>query len=161
MLLAMCLFVKDCTLYNIKDVAQSVLAKCNVSDDNYTKSVGIEQIVDIMIPSDPNFIIKYLDEMPSDDDSDDDFDGYISEDDSILADSSTLSSSNSSSTLSSGSSSSSNSSSTLTNQLTPNFSSGSSLPFLAISGGPLQNSTSDQCSSSSQASGTLTSHFGT
>ena len=45
MLLAMCLFVKDCTLYNIKDVAQSVLAKCNVSDENDTKSMGIEQIV--------------------------------------------------------------------------------------------------------------------
>ena len=31
------------------------------------------------LPSDPNFILKYLDEMPSDDDSDDYFDGYISE----------------------------------------------------------------------------------
>ena len=39
------LLVKDCTLYNITDVAQSLLAKCNVSDDNDTKSVGIEQIV--------------------------------------------------------------------------------------------------------------------
>ena len=39
------LLVKDCTLYNIKDVTQSVLAKCNVSDDNDTKSVDIEQIV--------------------------------------------------------------------------------------------------------------------
>ena len=37
--------VKDCTIYNIKDVAQSVLAKCNVSDENDTKSMGIEQIV--------------------------------------------------------------------------------------------------------------------
>ena len=80
------------------------------------------------LPSDPNFLLKYLDEMPSDDDSDDDFDGYISEDKSILADSSTLSSS---------SSSSSNSSSTLTNQFTHNSSSRSSLPSLAISGGPL------------------------
>ena len=74
------------------------------------------------LPSDPNFILKYLDEMPSDDDSDDDFDGYIIEDDSILADSSTLISTNYSSTL--------------TNQLTPNSSSSSSLPFLPVSGGP-------------------------
>ena len=56
--------------------------------------------------------------MPSDNDSDD-FDGYITEDESILA---------ASSTLSSSSSTSSNSSSTLTNQLTPNSSFGSSLP---------------------------------
>ena len=97
------------------------------------------------LPSEPNFILKYLDEMPSDDDSDDDFNGYISEDNSILVDSSTLISSNFSFTLSSGSSSSSNSSSTLTNQLTPNSSSGSSLPSLPIGGGPLQNSTCDQC----------------
>ena len=55
--------------------------------------------------------------MPSDNDSDD-FDGYITEDESILA---------ASSTLSSSSSTSSNSSSTLTNQLTPNSSFGSSL----------------------------------
>ena len=47
---ALSLLVKDFTFYNIKDVAQSVLAKCNVSDGNDTKSVGIEQIVDIMIP---------------------------------------------------------------------------------------------------------------
>ena len=33
------------TLYNISDVARSVLAKCKVSDDSYTKMVGIEQIV--------------------------------------------------------------------------------------------------------------------
>ena len=111
------------------------------------------------LPSDPNFLLKYLDEMPSDDDSDDDFDGYISEDKSILADSSTLISSNSSSTLSSGSSSSSNSSSTLTNQLTLNSSSGSSLPSLPFTGGPLQNSTSDQCSSSSQTSGRFGIHL--
>ena len=39
------LLVKERTLYNIKDVARSVLAKCNVSDDNDTKSVGIEGIV--------------------------------------------------------------------------------------------------------------------
>ena len=39
------LCVKERTLYNLKDVARSVLAKCNVSDDNDTKSVGIEQIV--------------------------------------------------------------------------------------------------------------------
>ena len=37
--------VKKRTLYNIKDVARSVLAKCNVSDDKDTKSVAIEQIV--------------------------------------------------------------------------------------------------------------------
>ena len=97
--------------------------------------------------------------MPSDNDSDDYFDGYISEDDSILADSSTLISGNSSSALSSGSSSSSNSSSTLTNQLTPNSSSGSSLPSLPLSGGSLQNSTSDKCSSSSQASGRFGIHL--
>ena len=46
--------VKKRTLYNIKDVARSVLAKCNVSDDNYTKSVGIEQIVGA---NDPFFCI--------------------------------------------------------------------------------------------------------
>ena len=87
------------------------------------------------LSSDPNFLLKYFDEMPSDNDSDDDFDGYISEDDSILIDSSTLISSNSSSILSYGSSSSSNSSSTLTNQLNPtNSSSGSSLPSLLVSG---------------------------
>ena len=39
------LCVKERTLYNLKDVARSVLAKCNVSDDNDTMSVGIEQIV--------------------------------------------------------------------------------------------------------------------
>ena len=39
------LCVKKRTLYNIKDVARSVLAKCNVSDDKDTKSVAIEQIV--------------------------------------------------------------------------------------------------------------------
>ena len=35
----------ECTLYNIKDVARSVLMKCKVSDDNETKKVDIEQIV--------------------------------------------------------------------------------------------------------------------
>ena len=44
------LLVKDRTLYNIKDVARSVLTKCTVSDDNDTKNVGIEQIVG---PRDP------------------------------------------------------------------------------------------------------------
>ena len=39
------LLVKDRTLYNIKDVARSVLTKCKVSDDSHTKRVGIEQIV--------------------------------------------------------------------------------------------------------------------
>ena len=44
------LYVKDRTLYNIKDVARSVLEKCNVKDDNCTKEVGIEQIVGVHDP---------------------------------------------------------------------------------------------------------------
>ena len=39
------LLVSERTLYNIKDIARSVLIKCNVSDNNNTKNVGIEQIV--------------------------------------------------------------------------------------------------------------------
>ena len=39
------LLVIERTLYNIKDIARSVLTKCNVSDNNYTKRVSIEQIV--------------------------------------------------------------------------------------------------------------------
>ena len=39
------LLVIDRTLYNIKDIARSVLTKCNVSDDKNTKKVAIEQIV--------------------------------------------------------------------------------------------------------------------
>ena len=38
------------TLYNIKSVARSVLTKGNVTDDNETKSVGIEQIVGVHDP---------------------------------------------------------------------------------------------------------------
>ena len=34
-------------LYNIKDVARSVLAKCDVSDDNNTNNVDIKQIVGV------------------------------------------------------------------------------------------------------------------
>ena len=37
--------VRERTLYNIKDVARSVLAKCNVTDDNDTKTINIEDIV--------------------------------------------------------------------------------------------------------------------
>ena len=44
------LYVKDRTLYNIKDVARSVLEKRNVKDDNCTKEVGIEQIVGVHDP---------------------------------------------------------------------------------------------------------------
>ena len=39
------LHVSDRTLYNIKDIARSVLRKCNVSDDKYTKKVDIKQVV--------------------------------------------------------------------------------------------------------------------
>ena len=39
------LLVFERTLYNLKDIARSVLTKCNVSDDSNTKKVGIEQIV--------------------------------------------------------------------------------------------------------------------
>ena len=46
--------VKKCTLYHISDVAQSVLAKCNVSDANNAKEIGIEQIVGV---DDPFFCI--------------------------------------------------------------------------------------------------------
>ena len=38
------------TLYNIKDIARSVLLKCKVSDDNDTKEVGIEEIVGVDDP---------------------------------------------------------------------------------------------------------------
>ena len=48
------LLVHECTLYHISDVARSVLAKCNVSDDSDTKKVGIEQIVGA---DDPYFCI--------------------------------------------------------------------------------------------------------
>ena len=34
-----------------------------------------------VLPSDPNFLLKYLEEMPSDGESDDDFDGYITDED--------------------------------------------------------------------------------
>ena len=37
-------------LYNIKDVARSVLTKCNVRDDSDTKTVGVEQIVGVRDP---------------------------------------------------------------------------------------------------------------
>ena len=40
----------ECTLYNIKDVARSVLTKCKVSDDNKTKKVDIKQIVGVYDP---------------------------------------------------------------------------------------------------------------
>ena len=33
--------VSEHTLYNIKDVARSVLAKCDISDDNNTNNVDI------------------------------------------------------------------------------------------------------------------------
>ena len=39
--------VSERTLYNIKDVARSVLAKCDVSDDNNTNNVDIKQIVGV------------------------------------------------------------------------------------------------------------------
>ena len=39
--------VSEHTLYNIKDVARSVLAKCDVSDDNNTNNVDIKQIVGV------------------------------------------------------------------------------------------------------------------
>ena len=39
------LLVSKRILYNIKDIARSVLTKCNVTDDNRTKKVGVEQIV--------------------------------------------------------------------------------------------------------------------
>ena len=39
------LLVIERTLYNIKDIARSVLTKCSVSDNSNTKGVGIEQIV--------------------------------------------------------------------------------------------------------------------
>ena len=35
----------ECTIYNIKDVAQSVLTKGKVRDDSDTKKLGVEQIV--------------------------------------------------------------------------------------------------------------------
>ena len=34
-----------------------------------------------ILPSDPNFLLNYLEEMPSDGESDDDFDGYITDED--------------------------------------------------------------------------------
>ena len=39
------LLVSESTLYNIKTIARSVLTKCNVSDDKYTKKVDIKQVV--------------------------------------------------------------------------------------------------------------------
>ena len=48
------LLVNERTLFHISDVARSVLAKCKVSDDTYTKSVDIEQIVGA---NDPYFCI--------------------------------------------------------------------------------------------------------
>ena len=39
------LLISERTLYNIKNIARSVLTKCNVSDDKYTKKVDIKQIV--------------------------------------------------------------------------------------------------------------------
>ena len=39
--------VRERILYNIKDVARSVLAKCDVSDDNNTNNVDIKQIVGV------------------------------------------------------------------------------------------------------------------
>ena len=39
------LLVIECTLYNIKDIARSVLTKCIVSENNNTKKVAIKQIV--------------------------------------------------------------------------------------------------------------------
>ena len=39
--------VSEHMLYNIKDVARSVLAKCDVSDDNNTINVDIKQIVGV------------------------------------------------------------------------------------------------------------------
>ena len=49
------LLVNERTLYNISDVARSVLAKCKVSDANDTKRVGIKQIVGA---NDPFFCIS-------------------------------------------------------------------------------------------------------
>ena len=34
-----------------------------------------------ILPSDPNFLLNYLEEMPSDGESDDDVDGYITDED--------------------------------------------------------------------------------
>ena len=34
-----------------------------------------------ILPSDPNFLLNYLEEMPYDGESDDDFDGYITDED--------------------------------------------------------------------------------
>ena len=34
-----------------------------------------------ILPSDPNFLLNYLEEMPSDDESDKKFDGYITDED--------------------------------------------------------------------------------
>ena len=34
-----------------------------------------------ILPSDPNFLLNYLEEMPSGDESDDNFDGYITDED--------------------------------------------------------------------------------
>ena len=44
------LFMDERTLYNIKDVARSVLTKGNVRDDRNTKRVGVEQIVGVHDP---------------------------------------------------------------------------------------------------------------
>ena len=38
------------TLYNLSDVAQSVLIKCKISDDNDTRKVEIEQIMGVHDP---------------------------------------------------------------------------------------------------------------
>ena len=39
--------VSEHMLYNIKNVAPSVLAKCDVNDDNNTNNVDIKQIVGV------------------------------------------------------------------------------------------------------------------
>ena len=42
--------VSECKFYIIKNVAQSVLAKCYVSDDSNTNNVDIKQIVGVHDP---------------------------------------------------------------------------------------------------------------